>query len=105
VALYALVVVAATVLGLWLGSRLARRLGYEAGLRARLRAWAMVALCTAVTSFAVWELTHDEPAIGLAVLVVFLVLPELVLVPLRIKRSRRAADEARARRRAVPRRP
>ncbi len=38
------------------------------------------------------------PAIGIALLAVVFVLPELVLLPLRIRRSRRRATEARARR-------
>jgi hypothetical protein len=38
------------------------------------------------------------PRDRIGVLVAFYILPELVLVPLRIRRSRRAADAARARR-------
>jgi len=37
-------------------------------------------------------------AVGIAMLVTFYVLPEFVLLPLRIRRSRRAAEVARARR-------
>ena len=45
-----------------------------------------------------WLLVSGHAAIGIALLVAFYILPELVLVPLRIRRSRRTAEAARARR-------
>jgi ABC-type transport system involved in cytochrome bd biosynthesis fused ATPase/permease subunit len=54
----------------------------------------------AVALLIVWALATGHVAIGIGLLLAVTVLPELVLVPLRIKRARRKAEESRAARRA-----
>jgi Na+/H+-dicarboxylate symporter len=44
----------------------------------------------------VWALATNHVAIGIGLLLATTILPELVLVPLRIKRARRKAEESRA---------
>ena len=60
--------------------------------------WLGMAVALLVTLACAWAFATGRPAIGIGVLVAFYILPELVLVPLRIRRSRRAGDAARARR-------
>jgi hypothetical protein len=55
-------------------------------------------LALLVTGVSGWAFATGHPAIGIAVLVAFYVLPEFVLVPLRISRSRRVAEAGRKRR-------
>jgi hypothetical protein len=63
-----------------------------------LRFLPLVALSLGITAVAAWSFTSGRPAIGIAVLVVFFVLPDLALLPVRIRRSRKRATAARARR-------
>lgn len=60
---------------------------------------ALVMLLSAwVAVFAGWLISEGDAAIGIALLVMVFILPELVLLPVRIRRSRQRAAEARARR-------
>ena len=60
--------------------------------------WLGLLVALLVTVACGWAFATGHPAVGIAVLVAFYVLPELVLIPLRIRRSRRAAEVARRRR-------
>jgi membrane protein YdbS with pleckstrin-like domain len=64
----------------------------------RRAVWLSMAVALVIAAGCGWAFTHGHAAVGIAVLVAFYVLPEFVLIPLRIRRSRRAADAARARR-------
>jgi hypothetical protein len=66
--------------------------------RQRRLLWLGLLLALLVTIVCGWAFATGHPAVGIAVLVAFYILPEFVLVPLRIRRSRRAADAARRRR-------
>ena len=61
--------------------------------------WLMMAGMSIVAGISAWALTTGRPAVGIALLVAAFVLPELVLLPLRIRRSRAAAEAARETRR------
>jgi hypothetical protein len=61
--------------------------------------WLMMAGMSLVVGISAWALTSGRPALGIGLLVATLVLPELVLLPLRIRRSRAAAEAAREARR------
>jgi hypothetical protein len=91
-------------LGLWLGNVLARRTGIptigEMPGRRRVVVVLTVLCVSGVALFAAWLITHGQPTIGIAILVAVFVLPNLVLLPLRLRRARRRAEEARAARRA-----
>lgn len=54
-----------------------------------------------ITAVCAWAFASGHSVIGIAVLVAVYVLPEFVLLPLRIRRSRRAADAARAHRKGT----
>lgn len=58
----------------------------------------MLAVTGVITAVSVWAFTTGRPAIGIAILVAFYILPTLVMTPVRIRRSRRRAEEARAQR-------
>jgi hypothetical protein len=51
-----------------------------------------------IAAFEAWAFSTNHAAVGVAVLIAFFVPPEFVLIPLRIRRSRRAAKLSRARR-------
>lgn len=57
--------------------------------------WAVMATSVAATGFVVWAFSTNHAAIGVAGVIVFLVLPQLVLTGLRIQRSRPAAEAPR----------
>ena len=86
--------------------RFLRRRGFEtvavSGAEAVQR---MLRLCVAaaivVTAVCAWAFASGHAAIGIAVLVAVYVLPAFVLMPLRIRRSRRDAEAARARRKGT----
>ena len=63
--------------------------------------WLFMAGAVVVTAMCAWAFASGHAAIGIAVLVAVYVLPEFVLLPLRIRRSRRAAEAARARRKGT----
>jgi hypothetical protein len=64
----------------------------------RRMVWLGMAVTLVIGVVPVWLIVTGHAAIGIALLVAFYILPEFVLVPLRIRRSRRAAEAARARR-------
>jgi hypothetical protein len=46
-----------------------------------------------------WAFSTHHAAVGVAVLIAVVVVPEFVVIPLRIRRARRSAEHSRARRR------
>jgi cobalamin biosynthesis protein CobD/CbiB len=50
--------------------------------------WAVMTTSVATTGFLVWAFSTNHAAIGVAGVIVFLVLPQLVLTGLRLRRSR-----------------
>ena len=60
----------------------------------------MMAATLVVAFVAAWGFAEGHPAISIGLLVALFVLPELVLMPLRIRRSRAAARVAREARQA-----
>ena len=64
----------------------------------RRQAWLYMAIGLAIAAVGGWAFTSGHAAIGIAILVAFYVLPQFVLIALRIRRSRQAAQAARARR-------
>jgi Flp pilus assembly protein TadB len=63
--------------------------------------WLFLAAAVIITAVCAWAFASGHAAIGIAVLVAFYVLPEFVLLPLRNRCSRRAAEAATARRKAT----
>jgi hypothetical protein len=79
------------------------RPGFRALPAAKRRVMAVtMAVLVGFTAFVGWLFATGHPVVALALLVAFYILPELVLIPLRIRRSRRAAEAARARRTGSP---
>jgi hypothetical protein len=74
-----------------------KTLGEQAPAKRRLF-WLSMGPGLVVAVFEVWALSSHHAAVGVAVLITFLVLPEFVLIQLRIRRSRRAAELSRTRR-------
>jgi hypothetical protein len=66
---------------------------------------AFIAVNLAFTGVCVWAFATGRPAIGIGLLVAVYVLPNLILIPFRIRDSNRRAREARARREASTPRP
>jgi hypothetical protein len=98
-----LVIVAVLIVGTHvLTMRWFRRRGYttprDLPARQRRLLWLGLLVTVLVTVACGWAFATGRPAVGIAVLVAFYILPEFVLVPLRIRRSRRAAAVARQRR-------
>jgi hypothetical protein len=58
--------------------------------------WLMTGLTAAVAGVCVWALAAHHAAVAIGVLVAVYVLPGLALMPVRIRRSRKRADAARA---------
>jgi hypothetical protein len=54
----------------------------------------MLTACGAIALLIAWARSSGHVAIGIGLLLAVMVLPELVLVPLRIKRARRKAEES-----------
>ena len=105
---FALLVIS-VVVGGWLGTKLASRMGTnrlaelnpQEKRRAYTRLGVLLAIYVPATAVSVWALTSGHVGIGIAVLVAAFVLPDFVIVPLRIRRSREAARAAESRRRGV----
>jgi hypothetical protein len=62
--------------------------------------WLMVVGMSIVNGVVAWSFVTGHAALGIALLVAIFVLPEFVLMPLRIRRSRAAAQAARNARQA-----
>lgn len=103
------IVVIVSVAGVWLGTKLASRTGArglkdlpaEQRRRARLTIGALLAIYVPATAVSVWALTSGHVGVGIAVLVAAFVLPDFVVVPLRVRRSRQVAKATERRRRGV----
>ena len=91
----------------WLMMRFLRRRGYKLNTLSDLPPakrriiWVCLAVTLVVAAFCGWAFANGHAAIGIAVLVAVYVLPEFVLLPFRIRRSRQAAEAARARRKGT----
>jgi hypothetical protein len=70
----------------------------ELPLARRRLFWLSICAGAVIAAFETWALNTHHGAVGIAVLIAFFVLPEFVLVPFRIRRSRRAAEVSRKRR-------
>lgn len=91
---------AAAALGIWLGIRIARRAGMRTDMppAKRTRFVVMMVATLGIGLFAAWAITNGHAVVGIGVLVAFYVLPNLVLIPVRIRQANQRAEEARARR-------
>jgi hypothetical protein len=91
----------------WLMRRFLRRRGLKTPAvtdlppEQRRMFWLFITAAVVITAVCAWAFASGHAAIGIAVLVAFYVLPEFVLLPLRIRRSRRPAEAARARRKGT----
>jgi Zn-dependent protease with chaperone function len=101
-----LLVIAFVVLAMGLGFALASRLGPRVGVNmsdltpAKKRRLVLLLVLAAVPGLVVaWALSTGHTALGIGLLLAVAFLPEVVLIPLRIRRSSRAAARSRARRR------
>jgi hypothetical protein len=90
-----------------LGVAFAYRLGPRVGIDMRAlspakkrRLAIMLTVTGAVALLILWALSRGHIAPGIGVLVAVMVLPEFVLIPLRITQSRKRAEAAGARRQA-----
>ena len=86
-----------------LGVAIAYRFGPRMGIDlqrltpTKKRRLAVMLTVTGIVALAiVWALSTDHVAIGVGLLLAVTVLPEFVLVPLRIKRAHRKAEQSRA---------
>lgn len=86
----------------WLSNAFLRKVGIntlsETTPPARRLFWLSMGAGLVIAAFEVWAFSTHHAAVGVAVLIAVFVLPEFVLIPLRIRRSRRAAEVSRARR-------
>jgi hypothetical protein len=91
----------------WLMMRFLRRRGLKTPAISdlppdkRSMFWLFLAAVVVMTAVCAWAFASRHAAVGIVMLVTFYVLPEFVLLPLRIRRSRRAAEVARARRKGI----
>ena len=66
----------------------------------RMRGFLLFMVATSlITGLCAWAFTSDHPAVGIALLVVGFVMPNLVRIPLHIRAARKQARESAARRR------
>jgi hypothetical protein len=100
-------VVVLFIASMLLGVAIAYRLGPRVGVdmqrltpAKRRHLTIMLTVVGVIALLVVWALGTGHVAIGIVVLLAVMVLPEFVLVPLRIKRARRKAEASRAARRA-----
>jgi fatty acid desaturase len=88
--------------GVWLGVRLAARLGAkplrELPPQTRRRFWLFLGLATLPTIGVVIAFASGHPGIGIAILVAVYILPTFITTLLPIRRARREAAAARLRR-------
>jgi hypothetical protein len=100
-----IIVVVVFIASMLLGVALAYRFGPRMGVdmqrltpakKRKLIVW--LAVSGAVALLIVWALSTGHIALGIGVLVAAMILPEFVLIPLRIRRSRQRGEAARARR-------
>jgi ABC-type sugar transport system permease subunit len=91
-------VVVALVLGMAVAVRLRLRSRGKGGKVTRA-IWLMMGVQSLVAGVCVWAFATGRPGIAIGVLIALFVLPEFVLMPLRIRRSSAAARAARERRR------
>jgi fatty acid desaturase len=86
----------------WLSHVFLRRIGIKTRGELAPATRRVLWLCSGgglvIAAFATWAFGTHHAAVGVAALVAFLVLPEFVLIPLRVSRSRRAAELSRERR-------
>jgi hypothetical protein len=99
----AMVITVAVVAGtVWFSSRYWSRIGLmrpgDLPPGKRRNFWLIVVGSSLPALIGGIAIADGHPALGIAVLIAAFVLPEFVLMPIRIRRSRRVADEARARR-------
>jgi hypothetical protein len=98
----ALIAAAALVVGYRLAIRVGGRLGLKTPrdlpVRKRRRLWLVLAAAAGISLVSAWAISSGRSALGVGVLAAVYILPEFVLVPLRVRRSRRRAAESRARR-------
>jgi hypothetical protein len=102
-----IIVVVLFVASMLIGVAVAYRLGPRMGIDVRRltpskkrRLAIMLLVSGAVSLLIVWALGTGHTALGIGTLIGALVVPEFVLVPLRIRQSRQRADATRARRQA-----
>jgi|NGEPerStandDraft_6_1074524.scaffolds.fasta_scaffold386908_1 hypothetical protein len=91
--------VGAVLLGVLLAYRLGPRMGVNMQrlTPAKKRNLAiMLTITGGVALLTAWALGTGHIALGIGVLLAVMILPEFVLIPLRIRRSRRRAEAARA---------
>ncbi|MEA2495926.1 MAG: hypothetical protein QOJ29_3837 [Thermoleophilaceae bacterium] len=85
--------------GIWLGLRLSRRAGAtpsDLPPRKRRIFVLMMVGTFAITLAVVISFASGKPGIGIGILIAFYILPTFITTPLRIRRSRREAEAARA---------
>jgi ABC-type phosphate transport system permease subunit len=75
-----------------------RRRGHAA--KATPTFWLLMVGMSVISGVCSWAFATGRPGIGIGVLIAAYVLPEFVLMPLRIRRSRAAAEAARSARKA-----
>jgi hypothetical protein len=95
----AVLFVASMLLGVAIAYRVGPRLGIDMRRLTPAKRRRLAVMLTVGGAFAmviVWALSTHHVAIGIGLLLAIMVLPDLVLVPLRIKRARRKAQESRA---------
>lgn len=96
------VVLIAVGIGYWVSNALMPRFGLknmrEQPPAKRRMFWLSMGVAVVIAAFEGWAFNTHHGGVGVAVLIAFFVLPEFVLIPLRIRRSRRAAERSRARR-------
>jgi uncharacterized membrane protein len=61
----------------------------------RVRPWMLLAAALVVASLVGWTVSNGHPWLGIATIVLFFVVPNLVTMALSIKRSRQRAETAR----------
>ncbi len=66
--------------------------------RLRLRFYPAMGLGLIIAGVCAWAFASHHAGIGVAVLIAFLIVPEMIILPIRVRRSRRAAESARAQR-------
>jgi hypothetical protein len=88
--------------GYWASNALLPKFGLQAPRQqppAKRRAFRLfLGVSLVIAAVVGWAFSTGHAGIGVAVLIVCFVLPEFVLIPLHIRRSRRAAERSRARR-------